>query len=87
MITNYLGFSGDKSFKAQTEFKKNRSVSITDSGYEELYLIASSVLDNDVEFDVKEDATKSQIRSAFRKTLKGKAANKKILSSFVSQIA
>ena len=87
VITNYLGYSGDKSFKTQTEFKKNRSVSITDSGYEELYLIASSVLDNDVEFDVKEDATKTQIRSAFRKTLKGKAANKKILSSFVSQIA
>ena len=85
VIQRYQGFSG--SVKTLQNFKKDRSIAITESGYEELYLIVSSALDNDVEFEVKEDATKSQIRSAFRKTLKGKAANKKILSSFVSKIA
>ena len=44
-------------------------------------------LDNDTEFEVKEDATKSQIRSAFKKSLNGKKMNKKILGEFVELIA
>ena len=56
-------------------------------GYQELFVIQSSKMHDDVEFDVEEDATKAQITRAFKKTLKAKANNKRILSSFITQIA
>tara|TARA_B100000674_G_scaffold8192_2_gene6286 strand:- start:6023 stop:8146 length:2124 start_codon:yes stop_codon:yes gene_type:complete len=68
-------------------FKKHKSVSAPIMGYQELYLIQSNKLNDDVEFDVAEDATKAAITRAFKKTLKAKANNKKILSSFITQIA
>ena len=51
------------------------------------YGLAASALKNDAEFDVDENATKAQIKRAFTKSLKGKKMNKKILSSFIEQIA
>ena len=39
------------------------------------------------EFEVKENATKAQIRSAFKKNLKNKSGNKKVLSSFIDMVA
>ena len=38
-------------------------------------------------FTVKEDATKGQIRSAFRKFSKGKLENRMMLSKFVDMVA
>ena len=38
------------------------------------------------EFDVEEDATKTQIKKAFVKSLKGKKMNKKILSEFIELV-
>ena len=49
--------------------------------------MASSALNNDGEFDVKEDATKAEIKRAFTKSLKGKKMNKKILSEFIELVA
>ena len=49
--------------------------------------LSSSVLSSDSEFDVKEDATKSQIKSAFVKSLKTKKLNKKVLGEFISLVA
>ena len=37
--------------------------------------------------DVKEDATKAEIKRAFGKSLKGKKMNKKILSEFIELVA
>ena len=49
--------------------------------------MASSALNNDGEFTVKEDATKADIKRAFTKSLKGKKMNKKILSEFIELVA
>ena len=38
-------------------------------------------------FDVKDDATKSQIKSAFIKSLRTKKMNKKILGEFIELVA
>ena len=39
------------------------------------------------EEEVKEDATKAEIKRAFGKSLKGKKMNKKILSEFIELVA
>lgn len=85
-----LNSSGVKSplrEKALREFSKNKSACVNMGGFQELYFLSASHINMDAEFDVAEDATKSQIRSAFKKSLKSKAGNKKILSSFIGQIA
>ena len=68
-------------------FKRDKSVVVSNSPYNELYVIQSNSYSSDVEMDVNEDATKSQIRSAFKKTLKSKSVNRKMLSSFAGRIA
>ena len=77
----------DNREKVQKEWRKNGSVSLKGNGYDSLFAISCKSLDNDVEFEVNEDATKAQIRSAFKKTLKSKSMNKKILSEFVDLVA
>ena len=49
--------------------------------------LSSHALGNDTEFTVKEDATKAQIKSAFKKSLTAKKMNKKVLSQFMDFIA
>ena len=39
------------------------------------------------DFEVQEDATKGQIKSAFVKSLRTKKMNKKVLSEFIELIA
>ena len=68
-------------------WRKNGSVALKGKGYDRLFAISCNSLDNDVEFEVNEDATKAQIRQAFKKTLKSKSMNKKILSEFVDLVA
>jgi ribosomal protein L23 len=43
-------------------------------------------MSNSAEFEVEEDATKTQIKNAFAKSLKSKKMNKKILSEFVELV-
>ena len=79
---------GDKQFdKIQSDWKKLRSFIITNSGYDAYFGLSASALAQDTEFEVAEDATKSQIKSAFVKSLKTKKLNKKILGEFISLIA
>lgn len=68
-------------------WNKTKSFIIKDSGYHVLYGIASTSLSQTDEFVVDENATNTQIKTAFQKSLKGKSLNKKILSSFVSVVA
>jgi len=68
-------------------FKRDKSVVVNNSPYNELYVIQSNSYSSEVEMDVNEDATKSQIRNAFKKTLKSKSVNRKMLSSFAGRIA
>ena len=87
VICNWTQYDRTKYEPINAQFKKNKAAVIPECGYNELYVISATALDNEVEFEVQEDATKSQIRTAFKKTLKSKAANKKVLTSFIKQIA
>ena len=86
-IRRYSGAYEDIHDKLMKDWKKNKSCSIKNSGYHSYLGMSSSALDNDTEFEVKEDATKAQIRSAFKKSLNGKKMNKKILGEFIELIA
>ena len=68
-------------------WKKNKSVSIKDSAYDTYFGLSSAAIANDDEFEVKEDATKTDIKRAFVKSLKNKKMNKKILSEFIELVA
>ena len=70
-----------------TDWKKNKSFTITNSGYTRYFGMSSSALSQESEFKVPEDATKTQIKSAFVSSLKTKKLNKKILGEFVELIA
>ena len=86
-LRTYLEYQTDEIEKYMKIWRKQRAVAIKDIGYDTYFGLSSSALDNDTEFEVKEDATKSQIRSAFKKSLNGKKMNKKILGEFVELIA
>ena len=73
--------------KIMSEWKKTRTCSILNSGYQIYFGLSSSDLSNDTEFEVAEDATKNQIKSAFVKSLKGKKMNKKVLGEFIELVA
>ena len=68
-------------------WSKNKSAILKPGGYSVLYGIASTNLNKETEFEVKENASKAQIRTAFKRNLKAKATNKKVLSSFVDMVA
>ncbi len=77
----------DKEYqKIQSDWKKLRSFTITKSGYDAYFGLSSAALSQESEFEVAEDATKSQIKSAFVKSLKTKKLNKKVLGEFISLV-
>ena len=69
------------------DWKKNRSFSIKNSGYHTYFGLSGSALSQETDFEVSEEASKSQIKSAFVKSLKCKKMNKKILGEFVDLVA
>jgi hypothetical protein len=73
--------------EVMNDWKKNRSFSIKKSGYHVYFGLSGSALSNDVEFEVSEDASKTQIRSAFAKSLNSKKMNKKVLGEFIELVA
>jgi hypothetical protein len=78
----------DKQYdKIQSDWKKLKSFTITNSGYDAYFGLSATALAQDTEFEVAECATKSQIKSAFVKSLKTKKLNKKVLGEFISLVA
>ena len=73
--------------KLQSQWKKERSIALTNMGYNKYYVVSSNALQESADFEVAEDATKAKIKSAFAKSLKGKKNNKKILGDFIGLIA
>ena len=73
--------------RSKKSWGKNKSCIIKPTGYSILYGLAATTMKQDTDFEVKVDATKAQIRSAFKKNLKAKSTNKKVLSSFVDMVA
>ena len=73
---------------ALTEFKKYKSYIDPESSYtRELYIHSNTFDDSKNEFEVKEDAKKGDITRAFKKSLKNKKSNKRILTEFVKLVA
>jgi hypothetical protein len=78
----------DKQYEViQNDWKKHKSFTITNSGYDAYFGMSSTALSQDAEFEVSDDATKAQIKSAFVKSLKTKKLNKKVLGEFISLVA
>ena len=86
-IRNYAGSYGKEYEDLMRSWKKIKSFSIKSSGYNTYFGLCANSISEDTDFEVKEDATKAQIRSAFKKSLNGKKMNKKVLSEFIELVA
>jgi len=69
------------------KWKKEKTWEFNSVGYDSLYFMANTSLSSNTDFDVADTATKTQIKSAFVKSLKSKKTNKKILSSFAAVVS
>ena len=86
-VRGYTGWVSPDYEKIMNSWKKEKSFSIKNSGYHTYFGLSSSALSNDAEFEVASDATKTQIKSAFVKSLKTKKMNKKVLGEFMELVA
>ena len=85
-IRQYAGAPSDYE-KMHKTWKKEKSFTIKNSGYHKYFGLSSAAMSQDSDFDVKEDATKGQIKNAFVKSLRSKKMNKKVLGEFIELIA
>ena len=72
--------------KIHSHWRKEKSFTITNSGYDAYFGMSATALNQETEFDVDEGATKAKIKSAFVKSLKTKKLNKRILGEFISLV-
>jgi hypothetical protein len=86
-IRQYCGYYGTEYDKIMNSWKKEKAFTIKSSGYHSYFGLSSATLSQESEFEVADDATKAQIKSAFVKSLKTKKMNKKILGEFVELVA
>ena len=86
-IRRYCGYLSAETDKIMAIWKKQRAFSLKNSGYHTYFGLSANALSQDADFEVAEDATKTQIKSAFAKSLKSKKMNKKILGEFVELVA
>ena len=86
-VRRYCGYHGKLHDDTMKEWKKQKAFSLKNSGYDTYFGISSNSLSKESEFEVAEDATKTQIKSAFVKSLRTKKMNKKILGEFVELVA
>ena len=68
-------------------WKKNKSFTITSSGYHKYFGLSATAMNQESEFEVNDNATKGQIKNAFVKSLRTKKMNKKVLGEFMELIA
>jgi hypothetical protein len=79
---------GSNYSQIQSEWRKHKSVIVPNPlGYSALYAIQQTALDNTTEFDVESGSKKADISRAFKKMLKSKSSNKKLLNSFIGYVA
>ena len=86
-IRSHTGYNLTEFNKISSQWKKDKSFSLKDTGYHKYFGLSSNAMNQETEFEVKEDATKTQIKSAFVKSLRTKKMNKKILGEFIELIA
>ena len=87
-VREYAGWRVDFD-KLKNEYRKNKSVVIPNPiSFNALYAISAKGLErDDTEVELGEHATKAQINKAFREMIKSSGTNRKVLSSFIDQIA
>ena len=73
--------------KLQTDWKKQKTFSIRTKGYHTYFGLSSNSLSTDAQFTVSDNASKVEIRNAFKKYMNSKKLNKKVLNEFVQLIA
>lgn len=74
--------------QVQKQWKKDKSAVIPfPKSYTALYAISNTTIDTDTEFDVESGAKKGEISKAFKRMLKSKSTNKKLLNSFVEYVS
>jgi hypothetical protein len=75
--------------KYKAEFRKNKCMVVTSAGYDEYYLLRAEGLDTeeDVGFEVKENATTRGLVSAFSKYAGNRLNNRVVLNRFVGMIS
>jgi hypothetical protein len=85
---NFFSSAADHQ-KLKSEFRKDKFKIVTSAGYDEYYLLRSEGLDtdDDVEFEVKENATTRGLVSAFSKYAGNRLSNRVVLNRFIGMIA
>lgn len=88
-VANIDFYDRKRMMKQKIKNLKKDGYSIADKkgGYSEFFIIAGGQLDDDVEFEVAEDASKVAIRNAFKKFNNKKRTSKVFLNRFVELIA
>jgi hypothetical protein len=89
-LSRFVSNYGNQEFyeEVQKQWRKQKSAIIPSPiAFTALYAINSSSLSDDIEFDVETGAKKADISRAFKKMLKSKSTNKKLLSSFIEYVA
>jgi hypothetical protein len=73
----------------RSEFRKNNYHVFTSAGYDEYYILRAEGMDTDeeVEFEVKENATTRGLVTAFNKYTKGRLNNRVVLNRFIGLIS
>jgi hypothetical protein len=85
---NFFPMSVDHQ-KLKSEFRKDKYKVVTSAGYDEYYLLRAEGLDTDeeVEFEVKENATTRGLVTAFSKYAGNRLNNRVVLNRFIGMIA
>ena len=89
-LSSFVSHYGNSSKydEVQQQWKKNKSAIIPDAvAYSALYALRLESLDEETEFEVAAGAAKGQITRAFKKMLKSKSTNKKVLSAFAEMVS
>ncbi len=84
-IRRYIGHSHEYD-EVMKSWRKEKSFTIKNSGYDAYFGISATTLALDAEFDPGFMPTKAQIKSAFVKSLKNKKMNKKVLGEFIELV-
>ena len=73
--------------KITSKWRKEKAVSLPIGNYTKFFALSTNEMNKEVDFEVNDNATKAQIRSAFKKSLNKSKFNRKILSEFVELVA
>lgn len=86
-LRHYVGYNGAD--QLYTKIKKDKFVTVPNSGYTEFFVIAGgkNLEVANTSLEVSQDATKGQIRSAFKKANGNRKQTRVLLSKFIELVA